>query len=123
MRRAALIAAVAAGLAALACGGASPTAMDQAAPVAVTTSGQADESGGVTSLAGMKTETATGTLDYESEGTPGRGVFTPSGMCHLWDYPVYDYFYGDIAGPVTFLEQGHGPCDFSHLSSRLPPTW
>ena len=61
------IAAVAAGLVALACGGASPTRSKPAAPVAVTTSGQADEFGGVTSLAGMKTGTATGTLSYMSE--------------------------------------------------------
>ncbi len=61
-----------------------------------------------------------GTLDYRSEGVPSRTVTTPSDICHMWDDPVYDYFDGDVVGPVTFYEQGHGPCDYSRVSGSGP---
>ena len=74
----------------------------------------------VTAAAAVEKTPISGTLGYLSEAGPGRSVVTPSDMCHLWDFPVYDYFYGDVEGPVTFYEQGHGPCDFSHLAGSGP---
>jgi hypothetical protein len=115
--KAALSTIVAAGVLAIGCGGTPPTLPESGQSIAPAVAG---ESGGVTALTGMKTATAAGTLDYVSEDPPGRAVVTPSGMCHFWQYPVYDRFDGDISGPVTFFEQGHGPCDFSHIAGSGP---
>ena len=77
-------------------------------------------SSAATATAGLTKIPIAGTLDYLSESQPGRMVMTPSDMCHLWEYPVHDVFDGDVEGPVTFFEQGHGPCDFSHLAGSGP---
>lgn len=61
-----------------------------------------------------------GTLDFMSQDAPGRTVRTLRDICHVWELPVHDYFAGDVEGPVTFLEQGHGPCDYSRLSGSGP---
>lgn len=92
-----------------------PTAITAPASTSVSTgSSAASVEAGVT-----KTEIS-GTLDFDHAGAPGRMVVTPSDMCHLWQFPVHDLLTGDVAGPITFLEQGHGPCDFSHLAGSGP---
>jgi hypothetical protein len=48
---------------------------------------------------------------------------TPSGICHIWDLPVYGYFDGDVEGDVVVHEdQNATVCDWStgHLIGRGP---
>jgi hypothetical protein len=137
MKRTALLVAVAAGLVALACGGAAPTAVDQPSPVAVTQDG-----GTVTASAGIKTAAISGTLDFDVNDPrnllpPGRQMTNPDGKYHYWDGDVYDIFAGDVAGPVVFHEKGvvkpdhnytgSGPFDaevtWNHRSGTISGQW
>jgi hypothetical protein len=117
MKRTALIAAVAAGLVALACGGSTPTAVDQPAPVAIT-----QEGGTVTASAGVVKAAISGTLDmlWDHPGNqlpPGRVLINPDGKFHYWDGDVYDIFAGDVAGPVVFHEKGVVTPDRHYIGS------
>jgi len=110
----ALVAAVA-----IACTGSTttPTAPTESAVLATTS---ATSSGSSALAAAVAKTPISGTLVGVGEDAPGRIVMTPSGMCHSWEYPVYTELHGDVEGPVTFYEQGHGPCDFSHLAGSGP---
>ncbi|NIS65230.1 MAG: hypothetical protein GTO05_08745 [Gemmatimonadales bacterium] len=70
--------------------------------------------------AGMNKELISGTSDLVGAGMAERAFTTPSGMCHLWDAPVFTHSSGSIEGPVTFNEQQHLRCDFSHLVASGP---
>jgi len=98
MKRAALVAAVAAGLVALACGGAAPTAVDQPTPVAVT-----EDDVTVTASTGGKIPIS-GKIAFAGIAPPTRVLVTPGGITHMFDVPVLTSYTGDVAGDVTFTE-------------------
>lgn len=101
MKRTALLAAVAAGLVALACGGAAPTAVDQPAPVAVT-----QDDGTVTASAGGKIPIS-GSFDYAGGGSPSREFTSPGGIIHFFEAPVYTSWTGDLTGDIAFIESAN----------------
>ena len=74
----------------------------------------------VTSQSAIKEGTISGTVQFAGAAPPGRSVLTPSEICHFWDSPVFTSFDGDVEGAVTFHEQTHGRCDFSHLTGSGP---
>jgi hypothetical protein len=114
MKKAVLLAAVAAGLVALACGGAAPTAVDQPSPVAVT-----GDDGTVTASAGGKIPIS-GTWDYVSQEAPVRDFATPGGIEHFFEVPVHTVFTGSIDGLVTATESGNAVKDFTVVVYRGP---
>jgi len=115
MKRVALLAAVAAGLVALACGGAAPTAVDQPAPVAVTQDG-----GTVAASAGGKI-LISGFLDFAGAGAPRREFTSPGGIAHFFEIPVYTTFTGDVAGDITFIESGNAVKDPNYKTAYRGP--
>jgi hypothetical protein len=78
------------------------------------------ESGVAGSVAGASKTPISGSIDLVAALPPGRTRVTPSGRCHLWDYPVITHFGGDVSGTVTFREQAHAPCDFSDFVASGP---
>jgi hypothetical protein len=90
--------------------------------------GVADRQGGVAggapSLSAQAQTTnrtaITGTVANVGVGDPDRLVTTPSGRCHLFNVAVYNFFNGDVVGPVTFHENEQATCNFSDVVGSGP---
>jgi hypothetical protein len=93
-------------------------------PVGTTPDGRTRDGGSApgisASVAASGKSAISGTIAFVGAGTPGRVVVTSSGKCHVWDVDAYDQFSGDVSGPVTFHENEHYDCDFSHLTGSGP---
>jgi len=107
------------GMLAQACGSASPAAPTR--DLAITVGGaESGESASVMSMTATNKEPINGTIQFLAAAPPGRSVITPTGHCHFWDSPAFTHFDGDVEGMVTFNEQLHAPCDFSHIAGSGP---
>jgi hypothetical protein len=118
MKRVLSLAAVAAGLVALACGGAGPTAVVQPAPVAVN-----EEGGTVTASSGGKIPIVGQIVGDCNDLPPSREFVTPGGIDHFFEWPICTTLAGDVASVAgqhmwftesgAFLRNGkavfHGP--------------
>jgi len=73
------------------------------------------------SAAGPHKQPISGFLNFVDAGNPAYVHETPSGICHVWDWPGYYAFDGDVVGPVTFYEDQNLPCvGGGHLTARGP---
>ena len=73
------------------------------------------------SVVGPHKQPISGVLDFVGGGAPAYVHETPSGICHVWDFPVYGTFDGAVVGTVTFYEYQNRPCEGGgHLVGRGP---
>jgi len=62
-------------------------------------------------VAGPHKEPISGFMDFAGAGVPAYQHETPSGICHVWNYPIYGSYHGDVVGTVVFYEDQNRRCD------------